>query len=133
MVVRPPVEIATVVLKTDPKRKPVEFKMPQTLDISDDPAALPPGEYITNHRCNDPSEWDIQKARVHLLSKGVNPEINICSLNNGYYYNRLQFTRADGTVTLRSKQTNWAEAQEFARVFPSSTPHWTTDCKPKEF
>ena len=64
MVVRPPVEIATAVLKTDPKRKPVDFKMPQTLDISDDPAALPPGEYITNHRCNDPSEWDIQKAPV---------------------------------------------------------------------
>ena len=81
MVVRPPVEIATAVLKTDPKRKPVEFKMPRDLDINDDPANLPPGEYITNHRNNDPSEWDIQRARVHLLSAGINPEINICSLN----------------------------------------------------
>ena len=117
MVVRPPSEIPTVILKTDPKRKPVEFKMPLDLDINEDLAKLLPGEYITNHRCNDPAEWDIQRARVHLLSAGINPEINICSLNNGYYFNRIQFTTRDGTVTLRSKQANWAEAQEFARVF----------------
>ena len=30
---------------------------------------------------------------------------------------QLRFSRADGTVTFRSTQPNWAEAQEFARAF----------------
>ena len=123
MVVRPAREIPRVVLKTDPKRKPCEIKIPRALGqtFEEDPALLPPGEHITNHKCNDPDEWDIQKVRVRLLLAGVNPEVNICSLHDGYYYNRLSFTRAggapDGAVTFRSTQPNWAESREFARAF----------------
>ena len=86
MVVRPPREIPTVVLKTDPKRKPCEIEIPRALGQTweEDPATLPPGEYITMHRCNDPDEWDIQKVRVRLLLAGINPEVNICSLHDGY-------------------------------------------------
>ena len=69
------------------------------------------------HRCNDPDEWDIQKVRVRLLLAGINPEVNICSLDDGYYYNKLTFTRADGAVTFRSTQPNWTESREFARAF----------------
>ena len=128
MVVRPPREIPAVVLKTDPKRKPREIEIPRELGQTweEDPAHLPPGEYITKHRCNDPDEWDIQKVRVRLLLAGVNAEVNICSLHNGYYYNRLTFTRAGGTpddtVTFRSTQPNWAESREFARAFSAAHP-----------
>ena len=52
------------------------------------------------------------------------PEVNICSLHDGYYYNRLTFTRAGGTpddtVTFRSTQPNWAEARAFARAFSAA-------------
>ena len=66
MVVRPPRGIPTVVLKTDPKRKPCDVEIPKALGQTweEDPAILPPGEYITMHRCNDPDGWDIQKVQV---------------------------------------------------------------------
>ena len=86
--------------------------------FEEDPAHLPPGEYITNHRCGDPDEWDIQKVRTHLLHNAGNPEINICSMHDGYHYNKLSFTREDGTVTIRSTQNNWSQSREFARAFP---------------
>ena len=110
-------------MKTDPKRKPREIEIPRELGQTweEDPAHLPPGEYITMHRCNDPDEWDIQKVRVRLPLAGINPEVNMCSPHDGYYYNRLMFTRAGGTpddtVTFRSTQPNWAESSEFARAF----------------
>ena len=49
MVVRPAREIPRVVLKTDPKRKPCEIKIPRALGqtFEEDPGLLPPGEYIT--------------------------------------------------------------------------------------
>ena len=91
MVVRPPREIPREALQTDPKRKPCEIEIPRALGQTweEDPATLPPGEYITMHRCNDPDEWDIQKVRVRLLLAGINPEVNMCSLHDGYYYNKL--------------------------------------------
>ena len=83
MVVRPPSEIPAVVMKTNPKRKPREIEIPRELGQTweEDPAHLPPGEYITKHKCNDPDEWDIQKVRVRLLLAGVNAEVNICCLH----------------------------------------------------
>jgi len=129
MVVRPPREIPAVVLKTGPKRKPREIEMPLELGQTreEDPANLPPGENITKHKCDDPDKWDIQKVRVRLLITGISPEIKICSLHDGYCYNKLMFTPADFAATFRSTQPNWAEAREFARAV--SEAHSPLPCR----
>ena len=118
-------------LPSAPKRNQQKGKVskiveiPKELGASDDPAELPPGEYMTRPCQGYEGEWNLESVRYHLLTHGINPSINIAWTRDGPIYTKLWYPGKDGKVAIQATQLGWQESQAFAKTF-FGDPHRLT-------
>jgi hypothetical protein len=110
--------VPTIGTKKESKRgKPRVAEIPKELEAADDPAELPPGEYMTSLFRSYEGEWNLESIRYHLLTHGINPSINIAWTRDGPIYTKLWYPGKEGKVVIQAAQLGWQESQAFAKLF----------------
>jgi len=122
MTVRGVQQIPQISIKKEAKKEKKHFECPLPVRLTgeDDPAELPPGEYMTRihwHRFEE--DWGLQSIRYYLVSRGISPAQSVVPSEAGIRYIKLWYPHPSGkgNVVFRSVQDHWEESRKFAELF----------------